>query len=154
MDIRMRDREQDPQEFQERFLQSQADLEIIGPGEDKRIKIQIEEVKGIDIKVDVSGGMLVYELKVPFRSSEQYPYAIGARPGEGINVGLEIPKMDRNAMRNRMGGRGSGGMGRPGGGMGGMGGGRGGMGMGSGRRPRMPNGLNVWVSLKLAAATN
>jgi len=154
MDIRMRnrDREQDPQEIQQRFLESQTDLEIIGPGEDKRIKMPIKEAEGIDIKVEASSGMLVYELRVPFRSSDQHPYAIGVQPGDGISVGLEIPKMDRNALRNRMGGRGSGGMGMPGGGRGGMGGGRGGM--DGGRRPRMPNGLNVWVSLQLAAASN
>ncbi len=149
VDIRMRgrDREQDPQELQERFQESLTELEIIRPGKDKPHRIPVKEVKGIEVKINLSGGMVVYELKVPLRSGEQFPYAIGTQPGDAIGLGLEIPKFDPRAMRGGMGGR------RPGGGMGGMRGGRGGMGMG-GRRPQMPRGLDVWVSLQLAAAEN
>jgi len=154
IDMRNRDREPSEEEFQARFQESLTELEIIGPGKGRRERIPVEEAKGIDIKVDVSGGMLVYELKVPLQQGEQLPYAIGTRPGSAVGIGLEIPKFDLSAMRQRMGGRGPGGMELPpGGGMGGIGGGRGDMGMG-GRRPQMPNGLNIWVSLQLAAAEN
>lgn len=154
IDMRDRGREPSPEELQDRFEESLTELEIIGPGGDRRKRILVEEAIGIDIKVDVSSGMVVYELRVSLRQSEQLPYAIGTRLGSSVGVGLEIPKFDRSAMRERMGGRGSGGMGMPGGGRGGMSGGRGSMGMGGGRRPQMPKGLNVWVSLQLASAKN
>ncbi len=154
MDIRMRgrDNEQDPQELQEHFQESLTELEIVGPGKDRLHRIPVKEVKGIEVKIDLSGGLVVYELKVPLRSSEQFPYAIGTQPGNTIGLGLEIQKFDPRAMRGGMGGRRPGGMGMPPGG--GMGGGRGGMGMRGGRGPQMPRGLDVWVSLQLAAAEN
>ena len=95
-------------------------------------------------------GLLVYELKVPLRSDEEHPYAIGSNAGNTIGVGLEIPEVDMDEMRSAMKGQmgGQGGM-PPGGGMGGMGGG-GGMGRRGYQKPKIPNGLDVWSSLKLA----
>jgi hypothetical protein len=132
-----------------------TELEIIGPGKDKPHRIPVKEVKGIEVKINLSGGMVVYELKVPLRSGEQFPYAIGTQPGDAIGLGLEIPKFDPRAVRGGVGGRRPGGTGMPpGGSMGGMRGGRGRMGMGGGRRPQMPRGLDVWVSLLLASTKN
>lgn len=149
----LREEEPDQERIREHFEESLKDLEILGPRKDERKRIPVEEVKGIEIAVDPSGGLLVYELKVPLLHSEPHPYAVGAEAGDLIGVGLEIPKMDWNAMRERMGGRGPGGIGMPPGGgrRGGMGGMPGGMGMGGGRRPQMPKGLKVWVSVQLAS---
>lgn len=144
--------ERDQEKLLEAFEQSLADLEILGPGKDLWKRIAVDEAKGIDIILKASTGVLVYELKVPLLHDEQYPYAVGAKAGDLIGLGIEIPKMDRSAMRERMGGR-PGGGGIPGGGVGG--GGRiGGMGMRGGQRPQIPNGLKVWLAVQLASKDN
>ncbi len=143
--------ELDRKKIREAFEKSLADLEILGPGGAKQ-RIPVEEAKGIEIKVRNQTGLFVYELKLPLKSDEEHPYAVGANAGAAIGVGLEIPEVDmdemRNAMRDKMGGQG--GM-PPGGGRGGMGGG---MGRRGGQRPKMPNGLDVWASLQLSLNEN
>ncbi len=152
--MRMRGEELDREELREAFERSMTELEILGPGESEPKRMPIEEAKGIDIKLKPSSGLLVYEIKVPLLRSEQYPYAVGARAGGSIGIGLEIPKMDLSAMRERMGGRRPQGGGMPpgGGGRGGMGGRGGGRGMPGGRGPQMPKGLKVWVTVQLASS--
>lgn len=151
----LREGERDQERIREQFEKSLEDLEILGPRKDDQKRMPVEEAKGIDIVVDPSGGLLVYELKVPLLHSEQHPYAVGAEAGDLIGIGLEIPKMDRDTMRKRMGGGMPGGTGMPGDGRrGGMGGKPGGMGMPGGRRPQMPKGLKVWVSVQLASGDN
>ena len=147
--MRTQEGELDRDKMRDAFEKSLVDLEILGPGGAKR-QIPVEEAKGLEIKVRNETGLFVYELKVPLRSDEEHPYAIGANDGTEIGVGMEIPEVDmdemRSAMQGGMGGKG----GMPPDGMGGMGG----MGGGGGRRgyqkPKMPNGLDVWASLKLA----
>ncbi len=150
MPMGWREEEPDQERMREYFEESLKDLEILGPGKNEQKRIPVNEVKGIEIAVDPSGGFFVYELKVPLFHSEQFPYAVGAEPGNLIGLGLEIPKMDRNAMRERMGGRVPGGTGMP------PGGGRGGMpeGMRGGRRPQMRIGLKVWGKVQLALGDN
>jgi hypothetical protein len=122
------------------------ELEILGPGKDEVKKMLIEEAKGIEIDIEFSSGMLVYELKVPLIQSEQHPYAIGAEAGSSVGLGLETAKMERPDMRSGMSG------GRVGGGpTGGMRGGVGGRGMPGGRRPRMPQSLKIWAVVQLAS---
>jgi len=151
----LREGERDQERMREQFVKSLEDLEILGPRKDEQRRMPVEEAKGIEIVVDPAGGLLVYELKVPLFHSEQYPYAVGAEAGDSIGIGLEIPKMDMNAIRKSMDGRRPGGMGMPGGGRrGGMGGRSGGMGMPGDRRPQMPKGLKVWVSVQLASGDN
>lgn len=149
--IGMRERELDLEELREAFEQSLDELEILVPKKDIRKRIPVKEVKGIEIDLESSSGLLVYELKVPLLYSEQYPYAVGAEEGDLIGIGMVIPRMDMNAMRKRMGGRGPGEGGMPGGGRGGMGGMPGGRGMMGGRRPQMPNGLKIWMAVQLAS---
>lgn len=48
--------------------------------------------------------MLVYELKIPLIPTEEYPYAIKTKAGDSMGIGLEAPKTDMSAMRDRMGG--------------------------------------------------
>ncbi len=123
------------------------ELGILGPGKDELKKMPIEEAKGIDIIVEFSSGMLVYELKVPLIQSEQHPYAIGAEAGSSLGIGLEMSKMERSNKRRGM----SGGRGR-GGSMGGMRGGAGGRGMSrGGGRSQMPKPLKIWAVVQLAS---
>jgi hypothetical protein len=119
------------------------ELEILGPGKDKLKKMPIAEAKGIDIIVEFSSGMLVYELKVPLIQSEQHPYAIGAEAGSSVGIGLETSKMEKSDMRKQMGG---------GGPSGGMRGGAGGRGRSGGRRsPQKRQPLKIWAVVQLAS---
>lgn len=145
----------DREKMRQAFEKSLADLEILRAGAVKQ-RIPVDEAKGIEIKVRNETGLFVYELKVPLKSDEEHPYAIGAKAGTEIGIGLEVPKIDRDEMRKTMqertggGGMPPGGGGMPPGGMGEMGGGMGRR--GGGRRPQLPNGLDIWASLKLASA--
>jgi len=122
------------------------ELEILGPGKDEVKKMLIEEAKGIEINIEFSSGMLVYELKVPLIQSEHHPYAIGAEAGSSVGIGLETTKIERPDMSSGMSGEG--GRGGP---TGGMRGGAGGRGMPGGRRPQMRNPLKIWAVVQLAS---
>jgi hypothetical protein len=143
----------DREKMRQAFEESLADLEILGSGGAKQ-RIPVEEAHGIEVKVRNETGLLVYELKIPLQSDEEHPYAVGANAGNAIGVGLEIPEIDKDEMKRvmeeRMGGAGM----PPGGGMGGMGGMGGGMGRRGYQKPKIPNGLDVWASLKLSSNLN
>ncbi|MBN1223551.1 MAG: hypothetical protein JXB23_09895 [Candidatus Aminicenantes bacterium] len=150
----------DPQQMREAFEQGLKELEIVGPGKDELRRISVDEAKGLTVKVRNETGLLVYELRIPLRSADPDTFAIGTSAGALIGVGMEVPKMDMNKMKDMMGGRGRmpGGMppegGRPGGMTpggrpGGMGG-RGGTGM-RGGMPNIPDGLKIWAKLQLSS---
>ncbi len=147
MPMRPREEEPDQEKTREFFKNSLDELEILGPRKDEKRRIQVKDLKGIEVAIDPSGGLLIYELKVPLLHSEDHPYAIGAKPGDVVGIGIEVAKMDLSAIRKKMEGRGPGGMGMPGG----RGGGPGGMGMPGGRMPQLPKGLKIWVAVKLAS---
>ncbi len=146
----MRRDEQSMERSSQAFRRLMIELEILGPGKDELKKMPIAEAKGIDVNVEFSSGMLVYELKVPLIQSEQHPYAIGAEAGSSVGIGLEMSKMKRSEIRRQMsGGRGGGGP------MGGMRGGAGGRGMtGGSRRYQMPKPLKIWAVVQLASHNN
>lgn len=129
-----------------------GDLVLIGPGKDNRIKMKREDLKRVQVTLNLSSGMLVYELKIPFVHSDENPFALGVISGDTVGIGLEIPKPDRTSTRNAMSGGRSGRM--PGAGLGGKGGGgrRGGMGSSGGRTgARMGEGIKVWAKVDLAS---
>ena len=133
-------------------------LEIFGPGKDDVRSFTADKTPGIEVKVGQAEGLLTYELKVPLESNDAHPYALNAKPGSAIGVGIETPKMDTQEGRGRGsggGGYGGGGGGRGGGGFGGggMGGHHGGGGGGGGQRSgyQRPNPLHGWMTVQLAA---
>ena len=135
--------EQEPENIGQALRRQMDELEILGPGKDESQKMPVEKAEGIEVKIEIASGMIVYELKVPLQLSEEFPFAINAEPGDLIGVRLEVPKMDLGEMRRRMGG------GR------GMPGGMGGMRMpGGGMRPRMPEPLKIRAKVLLASAEN
>jgi hypothetical protein len=141
----MRGDEQNLERAREVRRRPMNELEILGLGKDEVKKMPIEEARGIEIDIEFSSGMLVYELKVPLIQSELQPYAIGAKAGSSVGLGLETAKMERPDMRRGMSG------GRVGGGpTGGIRGGAGGRGMPGVRRPRMPQPLKIWAVVQLA----
>jgi hypothetical protein len=134
-------------------------LEIIGPKKDDAHSFVADKAPGISVKVGRVEGSLVYELKVPLKHSDEFPYALDARAAI-VGFGLETPKMERPAGDGRggMGGFGGGGGGGGGGGIGGRGGmgrggGMGGRGGGGGMRDRFepPQPLKAWATLQLAS---
>jgi hypothetical protein len=135
----------------------------LGPGKSQRKLVDLTPALGVAIASGSEEGVLVYEIRLPLKSSTEHPYAVDAAPGSTIALGFETPS-DPPAREGRgpgggMGGRG-GGTGGPGGGMGGRGGGMGGPGGGmtrGGGRGDFPGGQAkpmklVWVSAKLASA--
>lgn len=142
--------EQDSERLSQALRRQMDELEILGPGRDENLRMPVEKAEGIEVKIEVASGMIVYEIKVPLHLSEESPFAIGAKAGDLIGVRLETPKMDLAQMRRRMGG----GRSMPGGGRGGMVGGMGGMRMPGGMRPRMPEPLKIRIKVHLASAEN
>jgi len=152
----MRDMMRDPQGSRLRDIpQSQMnEVEILGPGKDDRRRIPISDLKGLEIKLELSRDLLVYEIKVPFQSDGS-TFAVAANVGDLIGVGLETTKIDMEDMRGQentesggqMGGRGGSRGGRGGGGGRGTGGGPGG---GRSGGMQMPDQLKIWAKVQLA----
>lgn len=142
--------------MQELLEDSSSELEILASGRKEGKRMFVEEARGLEVKLAAYSGMIVYECKIPFSPSDEYPYAVGTKAGDMIGIGIETPEIDLNAMRDEMGDRmppgGGGGRGMPPGGSmgGGRGGRQGGMGMG-GRGRRMPTQLKVWTVVQLAS---
>jgi hypothetical protein len=133
-----------------------SEIEIIDPESGGIRKFDPEDAGGIEIKAVPSSGLYVYELKIPFVRSDEFPIAVGASPGSTIGVGFETEKTDSG----KRPGPGDGGMGEGGGRPpmgGGMPGGRGMPdggrmgGMRGGREPQMSRGLKIWVLVRTVA---
>ncbi len=139
----------DPEARRERFEESLTDMEIFD-GEESSMRFMLDTVNGIAVKARLDAGTLLYELKVPLRKSDAYAFAVNAAPGDVIGVGLETPEIDRETLRQQLGGRsgagGRGGVGAPGGGRGGFGG----PGGGRGGPPQLPDPLKLWTTVTLA----
>jgi hypothetical protein len=103
---------------------------------------------GIEASMNLSKGLLAFELKVPFHKTAETPYAIGASEKGILAVGIETAQMTRPSGRPS-GGPGGGMGGGPGGGMGGRGG-RGPGGAGGGPGANEP--LDLWISVLLSTA--
>jgi hypothetical protein len=141
-----------------------ARLELLGPGKDDRRSLILEATPGIEVRVGRVEGSVVYELKVPLQVDDGHPFAVGARPGAKIGIGLETPEAEKAENPGDMGkpgGRPPGGGGAggrpPGGGMGG--GGTGGLPPMGGGGPRggpggfePPKPIKAWATAQLASA--
>ena len=137
--------------FQAGFRKTLEELEILGPGRQDRKRLLRSEAEGIEVALNASSGLLVYELKVPLAGVPGSVMAVGASAGESIVIGIETNPVDRRSLAgsrlSRPSGRGGTGMGgRPGygarPGMGGM--------PGAGRGSAMFRELKLWFTLSLA----
>lgn len=135
------------EKMMQKMQESMTELEILGPDEKVLEKLDIENAKGIDVRMRNAAGTFVYELRVPLIASEKNPYAVGVEPGDVIGVGFLAPKMQMQRPRGMrgMGGMPGGGGMMPPGGSGGMGGMPGG-----GMRRLMPQELKIWAKVQLA----
>lgn len=128
------------------------EVDVYTSGEDQPQRMATLAAGGVYIRYHRSRDTLFYELRVPLTESGTHPFAIGAKPGVTLGMGLES-SMSRALQRfNGEGGeRGA----RPEGGVGGRRGG----GMGRGREGRpmnrpegsaRPDPFEVWCKLELA----
>ncbi len=146
--------------MQKVFQESLGELELLR-GDDNAQRLNIDDVKGLEVSVQTTAARLSYEIKIPFTSNEPGAIAINAKPGDEIALGIQTPEIDREAMRDQMSGRGHqrpGGGGRSRGGMGGGGdpggAGRGGRGARGGfGGPPIPDPVNAWVMVQLVEAS-
>lgn len=133
------------EEMMQKLQESMTELAVLGPGENVLATLNIEDAKGIEVRMRNAGGTFVYELRVPLTASENHPFAVGVDAGGVIGVGIFSPKLEMQRPNGmRFGGRMPGGGGMP------PGGGRGDFGMG----PMMPQELKIWAKVQLASASN
>jgi hypothetical protein len=134
------------QEARRQTLQEiRSELEILGPGRDEKVRLRVEEAKGIEAAFQTRG-RFVYELKVPLAKNDGTPHAIGVETGKIVGVGFDSPRLDFILPGRGMGGRIPGGFGP---GLSGRNPGR--IGMGRGMRNAEP--IKFWMKVQLAAQT-
>ena len=144
--------EENKEERQKQFTEMTEKIEILGPGKNERNRIARVNNSGIEASINDTLGVMVCELKIPLKQSDEFPYAVAADAGAAISLGLETGELRREEMKgNPPMGRGMppGGGGPPGGmppgGRGGMPGGKGGI--------KMPEQIKFWAKVSLASAT-
>ncbi len=122
--------------------QGQMEFDYISPLEQGPVRVPLLAAKGIGLKINNEQESLVYEMKIPLRSSSEQPYSVEAAPGAKISVGFDVGGFEPGS--EPAGGPAAGGGGRRGGGRGPAPGGgptRGGMSI----EP-----LEVWATVQLA----
>jgi hypothetical protein len=151
------------------FENALNELEIRIPGEKEFSRYAFSEIteSGLEVAAGMKLEQLVYEMKIPLYRGENTPYALGVEPAQLVELEIETPEMDREAMREKMmsmgggGGRGGsppGGMsgGGPPGGMSGGGPPGGGMpgggGPGSGMGPKETEPYKAKFTVRLESA--
>ena len=74
-----------------RQLGGQDEVTILGPDKNDEHTVQIAHSGGIEARLALHMGALVYELKVPLNRAE-HPFAVGATPGSVVRVELQTPE--------------------------------------------------------------
>jgi hypothetical protein len=66
-------------------------FDLLGPGKSQRRLIEQTDAIGINLASGMEDRSVVYELKLPLAKSDATPYAIDAKPGATVLLGLETP---------------------------------------------------------------
>lgn len=134
------------------------EVDWLGPGRRRRL-LTITPAEGVALASGTEAGRLVYEIELPLQTSSAHPFAVGARPGSTVSIGLFTPDVPKTTRRRERA--------SPGVSSGGYNpydpygtGIYGGMGVSSGPPPLLqsepreekPPVMKVWVRLRLAAA--
>ena len=97
----------------EGMAEQMDETEILGPDEKPIRRMSLVEATslGINAKVSMNKGNLVYELKLPLIRKEEHPYAVGTEADDlttnkVIGIGFETQKINRDEMRRNIGGEG------------------------------------------------
>lgn len=130
------------------------------------IKDEVSEIisssglEGVFAATDVQDGTFCYEYEIPIGVNITAPFALKAKPGDAIKLGIEIPPVseeERQRMKERLKERGGGGMrGQIRGGSGRRGGvmrGRGLRGGAPGRQMPDLDGEQIWITVLLSNET-
>ena len=144
----------DTMEFHRRFVSMMDTLEIIGPKPNERRSYLFHNVPGISVSFTDTTGMMIYELRIPLGIAGDSSYALAAKSGGTISIGLEsgagvMPdagKRDTTQYREPPRGPGWGGMG----GMGGYPDNGGGMRPDRGGRGMIGDPIEFWAKVVLA----
>jgi hypothetical protein len=96
----------------------QDEILILGKGRKREDPLPIAEAGGIEARMAIHDGALIYELKVPLKGGGDRGLAVGADPGQSLRVAIETapfqgPSMGYSVRRGpaigvTMGGRGGG----------------------------------------------
>jgi hypothetical protein len=136
-------------ELKKQFTEMLKEVEILGPEKNDRNRVPRINNFGIEVSLNDTLGVMIYELKIPLKSTKEFPYAVGANAADIISLGLETGEFNREMMRGERppgrrgerppGGRPPGERGeRPSGGRGG---------------DMMPEPIKFWAKVALASAT-
>lgn len=124
--------------FDERIKKQLNEVEIIGPGKLDRTRLTQYELTGIAVKLTHQKDGMFYELRIPLKPSDHFPYAINAVFGKPVSIFLETGEFKKQEFGGRMpGGQGRGRM--PAGGM------------PIGGPPEMPKKMKVLIKTNLKA---
>ncbi len=150
------------EQMEERFLERQTEVEVVGKNKDDISRIPVTALKGLKLKMNIKNYRMVYEMKIPLHPSSDAPYTINSDTGNIVSVGFTTGTIDRSKFANRKP-RENGGEGEYGSegdypnggedqGEGGMRGRREGYGMrgGGGNNSLNSDPLEYWVEVKLA----
>jgi hypothetical protein len=74
-------------------------FDLLGPNKNQRRLIDNEAPLGIELATGMDQNALVYELKVPLEASAERKYAVNAKSGATIGVGLATPQSPRERSR-------------------------------------------------------
>ncbi len=141
---------ENPSELQSRFAERTNEMEILNPEKNSRNRVPKINDLGIEFSLNNIRDVMAYELKIPLKSTKEFPYAINASPGEFISLGFETGKFKRERTEeNRPVGEGM-----PGGRNGMPPGGKppGDMPPGDRRGGMMSEPIKFWVNVSLAKA--
>lgn len=70
-------------------LQKQIEFQIIDKHKKPITAIPLINREGISLKIDFEKGILAYQLQVPLKTSDNYSFAVGAKPGEKVEIKFE-----------------------------------------------------------------
>jgi hypothetical protein len=76
-----------------------AEFDLLGPNKNQRRLIDNEAPLGIDLATGTDGPAIAYELKVPLVSTAERKYAVNAKSGATIGLGLATPQSPRDRGR-------------------------------------------------------
>jgi hypothetical protein len=76
------------QAFLDHLLRLQPGIEILGSKREDVALVPLENQIGVQLKVQWTRELFVYEMRVPYRKNSQLPHPIGTSPGRKIGIGI------------------------------------------------------------------
>ena len=77
------------------------EFDLLGPNKNQRRLIDVDPLFGIELATGSDEAAIVYELKVPLVFKSDRKFAVNARPGATIGLGIATPQSPRDRGRQR-----------------------------------------------------